>query len=133
MKSASHLPDLSELETRVMEILWTCKECSADEVRKDLARKHELTDSSIRTILRRLESKGYAAHDRDGKRFIYRPRQERQHVAAAAARKIIDTICGGKAHELLLGLLEDDVISTDEIEAIRQRLEAPRKSGPRRQ
>lgn len=116
-----------------MEILWTRKECSADEVRKDLARNHELTDSSIRTVLRRLENKGYAAHDRDGRRFLYRPRQERQHVAAAAARKIIDTICGGEAQELVLGLLEGDVMSNEEIEEIRKRLEAPRKPGPRRQ
>ena len=127
MTQTSRLPNLSELETRVMEVLWTREACSADEVRRHLASEHELSDSSVRTLLRRLESKGYATHDRDGRRFIFRPRQERQHVAAAAARKIIDTICGGNASELLLGLLEDDAISTDEIEAIRKRLDAPKK------
>jgi len=123
MRKRKNHPELSDLETVIMEILWTHGDSSAEEVRRRLSRRHDLTDSSIRTILRRLETKGYVAHEREGKRFIYRPLIERRGAAAAAAKKIIDTICGGSAEGLLIGMVENEMISADELEAIRRRLE----------
>jgi BlaI family penicillinase repressor len=107
-----------------MEVLWTHGPSSADQIRRRLARKHDLTDSTIRTILRRLESKGYAGHEKEGNRFIYTTLVKRMSAAAAAAKKIIDSICGGSAEELLVGMVESEMISAEEIESIRKRLES---------
>ncbi len=106
-----------------MEILWSRGESTADEVRKALGPRHKLTDSTVRTILRRLEAKQHATHHAVGKRFVYDALLRRPGAAAAAARRIVETICGGKATALIVGLLETDMLSHDELDALRARLD----------
>ena len=115
--------ELSGLEARVMKILWNTPDATAEDVRRSLRPSVDLSDSSVRTILRRLEAKRYVAHSRRGKSFVYRAIVLRPRAAAAAARRIIDTICGGSAASLLLGLLQSEMISAEEMEKIRDRLE----------
>jgi predicted transcriptional regulator len=119
-KTLTVTAELSPLETSVMEILWTKGTATADEVRRALS--DPLTDSSVRTILRRLEAKKYVAHDREGKTFIFRPAIARRGAAAAAALRIIRTICGGAADSLMLGMLESNIISPKELDEIRARI-----------
>ena len=63
---------LSPLEQRFMELIWSSGEVSADDARRMLAHEHDLKDSTIRTIFRRLEQKGYVEHSTEGRSFRYR-------------------------------------------------------------
>src|SRR5690349_519122 len=63
-------PPLGDLEHELLTILWTHGELTAAGVRKHVARK--LKDATIRTVLRRLEEKGYVTHSVDAGTFIYR-------------------------------------------------------------
>ncbi len=66
-----------------------------------------MKESTIRTVLRRLEEKGYVTHEVDGRTFIYRAAELRQNVAVRAVKNIIDRFCGGSAEELVIGMVDN--------------------------
>ena len=65
----------------------------------------------MRTVLRRLEAKGYVTHSVDGRTFLYRAVHPPVSVATRAVRQLIDRFCGGSAEALVVGLVNDDVLS----------------------
>ena len=80
--------ELGELERDVLLIVWRHGYVTADQVREVL--KRPLKDSTVRTVLRRLEEKGYLAHSVDDRTFVYRPAESRQRVAGRAVKRIVD-------------------------------------------
>jgi BlaI family penicillinase repressor len=114
---ASHDPaELGELERDIMQIVWSHGEITAERVREELGRP--LKDSTIRTVLRRLEEKGYVAHSVQNRTFNYRPAEPRQLVAARAVKRIVDWFCDGSVEALLVGLVDSDVLDRKELQAL---------------
>jgi len=109
---------LSGLEHQLMEILWKGGPATAEGIREALAPKHALKDSSVRTILSRLEEKGYVKHTQHGKAFMYTGVEQRQNVAVRAVRQILDRFCDGSVEQLLLGLVENEVVDKAELEEL---------------
>jgi predicted transcriptional regulator len=119
---------LSELEHLVMEVIWRRRAATAEDVRADLAERHPMKESTARTILKRLEEKGYVRHRVEGRTNVYSGIDAPQHVAAKAVRQIIERFCGGSVEELLLGMVNDDVVDERELQRLAQRI-ARRKVG----
>lgn len=115
---------LSPLEDVAMKVIWARGSATAEQVREALAGQHQLKDSTIRTILRRLEEKGYATHDLDGRTFVYKPQIAQQNVASDAVRGIIDRFCAGSVENLLVGLVDDKVITPDKLRDLADRIAA---------
>ncbi len=113
---------LSELEHLVMEFLWSRESATADEIREALAARRALKDSTVRTILRRLEQKGYASHRVAGRTYVYRGLERPQNVAVRAVRQIIDKFCGGSVEELLVGMVENEIVDRRELSELARRL-----------
>ena len=86
-------PALSPLENAVMRIVWDDQPITAEDVREKMDGTHGLKASTVRTLLRRLEGKGYVAHDVDGRTYVYRALVEQNNVAASAVRSIVDRFC----------------------------------------
>jgi predicted transcriptional regulator len=126
-------PRLSALESAAMQVVWSKQRVTADDVRLALARRQGLKDSTIRTILRRLEEKGYVEHDVEGRTYVYRPRVEPQNVAAQQVRGIIDRFCRGSVENLLVGMVDDNLITPDKLRELAERIEeagaAQKKTG----
>jgi predicted transcriptional regulator len=118
---------LSELEHLVMQFLWSREEATAEEVREALARRRELKDSTVRTILRRLEEKGYARHKAEGRTYVYRGIEPPENVAVRAVRQIIDRFCGGSVEALLTGMVRNEVMNARELAELARRLESPKQ------
>jgi predicted transcriptional regulator len=112
------LPDLGELEREVMHLVWLSGPLTAQEVGKRLVRR--LTDSTVRTVLRRLEAKGYVSHTVEDRAFVYRASKPRAKVAATAVKRIIDWLCNGSVEELLLGMVDHAVLDRRQIQALAQ-------------
>jgi BlaI family transcriptional regulator, penicillinase repressor len=117
--------ELGELERGILAITWRLGKVTAEQVREELDRP--LKDSTIRTVLRRLEEKGYLAHSVDNRTFIYRPAESQQKVAARAVQRIVDWFCEGSVEELLVGLLDSKVVSRAELERLTKRVAAAKK------
>lgn len=126
-------PRLSVLENVVMQVVWERQRVTSDEVRAILQPTHDLKDSTVRTILRRLEDKGYVEHDVDGRTYVYRPRVEAQSVAAQQIRGIVERFCRGSVENLLVGMVDDELISSDKLRELAERISqadaAQKKSG----
>jgi predicted transcriptional regulator len=113
---------LSPLENAVLRVLWERSTATADEIRTALATSRPLKDSSIRTILRRLEQKGYVHHTVVGRAFVYAPQIDSRNVAAEAVRGIIDKFCGGSVEDLLVGMVDDEIVTPQKLEELAQRI-----------
>ena len=113
---------LSELEHLVMDFLWSHGPASAEQVREALAPSRPMKDSTVRTILHRLEEKGYLTHRTEGRTYIYTGVEPPQDVAASAVRQIIDRFCGGSVEQLLVGLVNNDIVDERELQRLAQRI-----------
>jgi|SRR5581483_3156899 len=115
---------LGELEQQVMEFLWENGPATGEVIRAAIARNRPLTDSTIRTVLRRLETKQYVQHETDGRQFIYSSAREPRRVAAEAVRSVLNNFCRGSLEELLTGLVNHRVVDSAELRRIAERIEA---------
>ena len=113
---------LGQIEQLVMDYVWANGPCSAEACREALAGSRPMKESTVRTILRRLEEKGFVAHEVSGRTYIYRALQARQNVAVRAVKNIIDRFCGGSAEELLVGMVQNSVIRRDQLEKLARRI-----------
>jgi predicted transcriptional regulator len=113
---------LSDLEHLVMEVVWSKPTCTSEEVRTALADRHPMKESTVRTMLKRLEEKGYVRHRVDGRTHVFSGVEPPQSVAARAVRQIIDRFCGGSVEQLLVGMVANDVVDQHELERLAQRI-----------
>jgi predicted transcriptional regulator len=115
-------PALSELENRVLQIVWDRGTATSEEVRVDLEAEQSLKDSTIRTILRRLEEKGYTTHSVAGRTYRYQATSPPEAVAAGAVRQVIDQFCRGSVENLLVGMVESEVITPQKLAQLAQKI-----------
>ena len=118
---------LSPLEHEVMTVVWRRGTATAAQVLDDL--RKPLTNATVRTLLRRLEAKGYLRHAVDGRTFVYAPRVAETQAATGAVRRIVQRFFGGSTSKLLAGLVDEGLIDPGEVRALSKRLERSRRSG----
>ncbi len=108
-----------------MQMVWQRGTMTAEEVRERLARP--LKDSTIRTVLRRLEEKGYVTHTVENRTFFYRPAEARQVVAGRAVKRIVDWFCDGSVEDLLVGMVDSKVLDRKELQRLAERIATAKK------
>jgi len=113
---------LGDIEHLVMDYIWAHGPVNAEQVREALYKRHPMKESTVRTVLRRLEAKGYLKHRVDGRTYIYTGAEQPQSVAARAVRQIIERFCGGSVEQLLTGMVNNDVVDERELQRLAQRI-----------
>ncbi len=113
---------LSELEHLVMEVVWHRESTTTEDVRAAMAERHPMKESTVRTVLSRLEAKGYIKHTVDGRTNIYTGQEAPQNVAARAVRQIVEMFCGGSVEQLLVGMVNNDLVDEKELQRLAQRI-----------
>lgn len=108
---------LTEREAQIMDVLWARAEATAEQVREALP--DDPHDSTVRTLLRVLESKGYVEHESRGKAFVYRASVPRDKAQRHAVRSLLTRFFGGSAEDLVLRLIEDERITPEQLAEIR--------------
>jgi BlaI family penicillinase repressor len=124
MFNRHHRKTLTPLEQLIMDYVWAHPACTADRCREGVAAQRALKDSTIRTILRKLEEKGYATHEVDGRTFVYRAADTKRNVAVQAAQQLIDRFCGGSVEEFLVGLLDNQVLEPKQLKRLAEKIAA---------
>jgi BlaI family penicillinase repressor len=132
---AMKLPDepLSPAQQEIMEIVWDRGEAAVIEVRQMLARGRDLARETVRTMLERMEEKGWLKHRVVGRTFFYSAAVPREATAGQRVVELIDTVCGGSPERLMTALLDYRGLSAEEasrIEALIRNAKA--KQPPRR-
>jgi predicted transcriptional regulator len=123
--------ELGELERDILTIVWRLGNVTAEQVREELDRP--LKDPTIRTVLRRLEEKGYLSHETENRTFIYRPAESRQRVAGRAVKRIVEWFCDGSVEALLVGMVDSKVLDRDELQRLADRIAAAQKESTSKQ
>jgi predicted transcriptional regulator len=110
------MPDLGNLEREVMQLIWADGPLMAETVREKLERR--LKESTVRTVLRRLEEKGYVVHAVEGRTYIYEATQPRAMAAARAVQRIVDWFCNGSVEEVLVGMVDSAMLDQKQLRTL---------------
>jgi BlaI family transcriptional regulator, penicillinase repressor len=119
---------LTELENEVMHAVWDAGPSPVEAVHCVVSRNRKLKEATIRTILRRLEQKGYLRHDIQGRAYVYRAVEPARSLAARAVRQIIDRFCRGSVEELVSGMVEAKVLTKGELETLEEFVRGRRRT-----
>jgi BlaI family transcriptional regulator, penicillinase repressor len=112
-----------------MNFIWSHGPATSEQVREGLAAQHAMKDATVRTILRRLEEKGYVAHAVEGRTYIYRGLERPENVAVNGLRQLLDRFCGGSVEQLLVGMVEQEVITPRELKRLAEKINEKRDKG----
>ncbi len=115
-----NVTDLGDLEREVLNLVWKHSPTTADAVQKLLDRP--LKESTVRTVLRRLEEKGYLTHTVDNRTFIYTATEERSKAAARAVKRIVDRFCNGSVEEVLVGMVDAQILDRRELQRLAEKI-----------
>ncbi len=107
---------LTEREAEIMSVLWEVDAATAEDIRRQIT--GEPHDSTVRTLLRVLVSKGHVVIDGSVRPATYKARVKQTTVRKKAARDIVKRFFGGSAEELVLHLLENDGLSLQQIKLL---------------
>lgn len=120
---------LSRRERQILDILHARGRATAAEVHQLLAEAPGY--SAVRALLRILEEKGHAIHQREGARYVYSATEPRARASRSALRRVLSTFFGGSVDEAVAALLEasDTRLSKDEMNKLQAIINKARKEG----
>ena len=116
-------PALTDAEARVMSVLWQRQTASVADVVAALKKSRVVSYSTVQTILRILEEKGYVSHEKVGRAFIYRPRVDERQARRRALRHLAARLFNGSPSLLVLNVLEDEEIDKGELSRLKKLIE----------
>jgi BlaI family transcriptional regulator, penicillinase repressor len=117
-KAARVRTPLTELENLVMQAVWNAAPASVEAVHRVVSQQRNLKETTVRTLLRRLENKGYLRHVAEGRAYVYSAIEPSRSLAARAVRQIVDRLCRGSMEELVSGMVDAKVLSETELKQL---------------
>ncbi|MHC4397800.1 MAG: BlaI/MecI/CopY family transcriptional regulator [Planctomycetota bacterium] len=118
---------LGRLELRIMNVVWDKGQATVHDVKDVISRGRKPAYSTILTMMRKLEAKGYLAHDVDDRTYVYRATISRQTVRQGVIGDLLDRLFEGSPSLLLNSLVEQNRISEEELSEIRKLISKRRK------
>jgi predicted transcriptional regulator len=115
---------LTEAELRLMKILWRRGDSAVNDLVAAMPDGESLAYNSVLTTIRILEQKGYVEHRQEGRAFVYRPCVAEQEASRSEMRHLMGRFFGNSRERLLLSLLGDDEISAEELQRLKEAIDA---------
>ena len=113
-------PTLTDAESRVMSVLWQRETATVGDVVAALAQDRVVTYSTIQTILRILETKGYVTHEKVARAFVFRPAVDERQARQRALKHLVARLFNGSPSLLVLNVLEDEAIDRTELRRLKK-------------
>jgi BlaI family transcriptional regulator, penicillinase repressor len=114
---------LTDVESEVMAVLWRLRRASVQDVVTAMNDTRAVTYSTVQTMLRILEAKGYLTHDKVARAFVYRPVIDEGQARRRALRHLVRRLFDGSPSLLVLNILEDEDLKPAEREQLRKLIE----------
>ena len=108
---------LSEREQPIMNIIWERRNCCVDDVLQRLP-EPKPAYNTVQTFMKILEEKGFLAHKRDGKKFIFYPLIEKPEYNRWILKHMKDNLFGGSAKSLLNTFIRDTELTDSDIQEL---------------
>ncbi len=116
-------PALTDAEARVMSVLWNRQEATVGDAVAALRKKRPVSYSTVQTILRILENKGYVTHEKVARAFVYRPLVDEHQARRRALRHLLGRLFNGSPSLLVLNVLDDEEMDPAELQRVKQLIE----------
>ncbi len=119
----SRIPNISDAEWQVMEVIWAESPIAAMDVAARLAGRHQWHTRTVKTMLGRLLKKGALSFVVAGNRYLYTPRISREQCISQASRSFLERIFGGDSSQALMHLVEHTELSDQQIQHLKRLLD----------
>jgi predicted transcriptional regulator len=111
---------LTDQELEIMKIVWERGTATVRDVYEALLERRRVAYTTVMTMMKILESKGYLSRKQVDRAYVYKPAQPKKRVIQAMVRDFVNRVFNGSAEPLLVHLIEDRHLSADEIEEIQR-------------
>lgn len=128
--SEKNLSSISDSEWEVMRIVWTLGETNMKQILNELQAKKDWTDSTIKTLIRRLVQKGWLNAKQDGRRYIYTATVNQTEMMYNEAKTLLNRMCDMHKGEVILKLLEDAPVSKGDLMKMKKEISQKEKTAP---
>ncbi len=114
---------LTDAEAEVMAVLWQLRSASVGEVVAAMNANRSVTYSTVQTMLRILETKGYVTHDKVARAFVYQPVVDQGQARRRALRHLARRLFEGSPSLLVMNVLEDEELDASDRDRLRKLIE----------
>lgn len=130
---AKSLPHITAAELRILKVLWRIGAGTVRDVKDELEKEEGEPSAytTVMTLMNQLATKGGLEVDRDRQPFVYKAALRRERVLSDRLKQFLSTVFDGQAGELVLRLVEEADLSTDDLKRIEARIEAREKESSR--
>ena len=111
---------LTDQELEIMKIVWVRHTATVRDVYEALLERRKVAYTTVMTMMKILEQKGYLNRKQEDRAYVYRPAQPKNQVIGKMVRDFVNRVFNGSAEPLLVHLIEDRGLTGDEIEEIRR-------------
>lgn len=123
----SDLPQLSEAQLEIMEVVWEGEEVTVSDVWGVLCQRRSVARNTILTLMERLEKKGWLSRRAEGNTHYYAATASRQSTLSSVVSRLVDTTFAGSIEGLMLALLDGRGLSASEAERLRKMINQARR------
>ncbi|HTP32238.1 MAG TPA: BlaI/MecI/CopY family transcriptional regulator [Candidatus Acidoferrales bacterium] len=109
---------LTEQELEIMKIVWERDSATVRDVYEALLERRKVAYTTVMTMMKILEQKKYLKKTLADRAYVYRPAQPKRQVIGGMVRDFVDRVFNGSAEPLLLHLVEEHSLSSEELEEI---------------
>lgn len=131
VKKAQNQNDISTAEWEVMRIIWTLGKAHTSQIIRQLQAKKNWSESTIKTLVRRLVRKGYLRIDKEGRKFIYCPTISENEMMVSQTEKMMAHMCDMHKGRMLIDILKKVPLSQADIEVMQRELKQKIKTAPK--
>ena len=121
---------ISDSEWEIMRIIWTIEPVSSTKIIQELQAKKDWSESTIKTLLRRLVNKNLLNTTKEGRHFVYSAKVNQAQVMTEAAQELLDRMCNMHKGEVILQLLAYSPISKNDLAKMKQVINQKEKTAP---
>ena len=116
-------PTLTPQELSIMKVVWKLEKATVRDVYEALRARRIIAYTTVMTMMKILEEKGYLKKARVERAYVYKPSRPRQQVVGAMVKDFIDRVFDEAASGLLVHLAKDGRLTSDERDQIRRVIE----------
>ena len=122
-----NLPQISDAEFEVMDIIWKYAPISTNEITDRLAKTKDWSPKTIYTMLSRLEKKGVIVHEKESRVFVYRPCVKKDDYLAAESRTLADRFFDGAMKQMVVSFLDQKDLTPEDLDELQSILDKKRR------
>ncbi len=123
---------LSPAQREIMEVVWKHGEIPASRVREIISADREVARNTVRTLMERMEAKGWLVHRVEGRTYLYSAAVPRQTSIGQKVSQVVDDFCGGRPEQLVNALLDYRGLNAAELRKIQKLLDKAKNESRRK-